>query len=136
MIPMLLLDEVEIDEELVEEEHVLRSHRLGEEKIAGFVDDKAALRQRIMHVLSTERYAYGIYGDDYGVELEQYQSQSFEFLEATIENTLSDALLQDEDITGISIISIEQLNFESALIVFDVYSPIGDIEGMEVTINA
>ena len=36
-------------------------------RIIGFVDNLDAVRQAIYHILMTERYAYLIYDDNYGI---------------------------------------------------------------------
>lgn len=106
----------------------------GNDTIAGFVDDIEAIKQSIYHILSIERYAYDIYDDDYGVELEQYIGQSFEYLQSTIQNTLEEALTQDERILAVEVINIEKINQDSALITFNAITQNNEIE-MEVTIN-
>lgn len=102
--------------------------------IAGFIDDKEAIKQSIYHILNTERYSLDIYDEDYGVELEQYIGESFEFLEATIEETLEEALTQDERITGVEIKDIEQLETDIVAVSFIVECDLGKIE-MEVNVN-
>ena len=106
----------------------------GNDTIAGFVDDIDAIKQSIFHILSIERYAYDIYDDDYGVELEQYIGKDFDYLEATIQETLEEALTQDERILGVEVTDIEQLNDDSVLITFNAITQNNEIE-MEVTIN-
>lgn len=103
-------------------------------EISGYVDKLDALKQTILHILSTERYAYPIYNDNYGIELEKYLGNSFNYLEATIENTLRDALLQDDRITEVMVTKINKESIDSALIIFDVYTNIGILE-MDVFIN-
>ena len=83
-----------------------KTYKLNKTQIAGKVDELEAIQQAIYHILSIERYAYLIYDDNYGVELEQYIGQSFEFLESTIENTLKEALKQDDRILNIKVTSI------------------------------
>lgn len=108
--------------------------RNGNDTIAGFVDDTEAIKQSIYHILSIERYAYDIYDDDYGVELEQYIGKDFDYLEATIQETLEEALTQDERILAVEVTNIEQLNDDSVLITFNATTQNNEIE-MEVTIN-
>ena len=68
------------------------TYKYNEYQIAGKVDDLEAIEQAIQHILSIERYAYLIYDDNYGVELEKYIGQDMSYLEATIEDTLKEAL--------------------------------------------
>ena len=68
------------------------TYKYSEFQITGKVDDLEAIEQSIYHILSLKRYAYLIYDDNYGVELQQYIGQDLSFLEATIEETLRDGL--------------------------------------------
>jgi len=104
------------------------------DRIAGFVDEKEAIKQAVYHILSIERYSCDIYDDNYGVELEQYIGNSFEFLSATIQNTLEEALTQDDRIVGVNINTIDKLSDDSVLINFTVIARNDEIE-MEATIN-
>ena len=82
----------------------------------------------------TERYAYLIYDDNYGIELEQYIGRGFDYLEATIEETLKEALLIDLRITNVIVTEIKKIKNDIAQIKFDVESIYGNLQ-MEVTIN-
>jgi len=73
--------------------------------IEGNVDGLAALRQTIRHILSTERYVYPIYNNNYGVELEQLKGKSMGYARAKITNIIKDALLQDGRIIKVDIIN-------------------------------
>ena len=108
--------------------------KLGNDRIIGFVDKLDAVKQAVYHILNTERYAYTIYDDNYGIELEQYIGKSFEYLEATIEETLKEALLQDLRITNILVTSIEKVSNDMASVKFDVQSIYGNLQ-MEVSVN-
>ena len=108
--------------------------RFEEDYIFGYVDGLQAVRQAVFHILMTERYAYpAIYDDNYGIELEQYIGGDFEFLKATIGQTLSDALTQDDRILSVSVLSVTQ-DGDSAHVIFQVESAEGSTE-MELDIN-
>ena len=104
------------------------------DRIAGFVDDIEAIKQAVYHILSIERYAYAIYDDNYGVELEQYIGQDFEYLSATIQETLNEALTQDDRIFGVEVTNVEKTDNNSALVEFNVLTRNDEIE-MEVIVN-
>ena len=104
------------------------------DRIIGFVDKLDAITQAVYHILSTERYAYIIYDNNYGIELEQYIGKGFDYLEATIEETLKEALLQDLRITNILVTSIEKVSNDIAKVKFDVQSIYGNLQ-MEVNIS-
>lgn len=104
------------------------------DRIAGFVDDIEAIKQAVYHILSIERYAYAIYDDNYGVELEQYIGQDFEYLSATIQETLNEALTQDDRIFGVEVTNVEKTDDNSALVEFNVLTRNDEIE-MEVIVD-
>ena len=96
--------------------------------ISGYVDGKSAIEQAIRHILSTERYAYVIYPDNYGMEFEKYIGKPFEYFEATIENDLKNALKQDDRISDVKVTNTQLLSIDSAMVEFDVYTTEGIIE--------
>ena len=104
------------------------------DRIAGFVDDIEAIKQAVYHILSIERYAYAIYDDNYGVELEQYIGQDFEYLSATIQETLNEALTQDDRIFDVEVTNVEKTDDNSALVEFNVLTRNDEIE-MEVIVD-
>jgi len=84
------------------------TYKYNEYQIAGKVDDLEAIEQAIQHILSVERYAYLIYDDNYGVEFEKYIGQDMSYLEATIEDTLKEALTQDDRIVDVQVTDIKE----------------------------
>lgn len=83
-----------------------KTYKTSETQIAGKTDNLEAIEQAVHHILGIERYAYLIYDDNYGVELEKYIGQDFSFLEATIEDTLREALTQDDRITDVKVTNV------------------------------
>lgn len=75
-----------------------RTYRLDIEnnRIAGMVDGIEAVRQAVFMVLSTERFAHFIYSGNYGMS--GWSSAGFGL---ELERWVSEALLQDDRITGI-----------------------------------
>lgn len=110
------------------------TYRLLDPQIVGNVDGIEAIKQAVFHILSTERYAYDIYSRNYGVELEKYIGRSFEYCETTIQNTLRDALYQDDRIQTVIVTNTERVDKSSLLVEFTVVSDNGTF-GMEVTVN-
>lgn len=95
------------------------TYRVGEKSIVGKVDGKESVQQAISHILSTERYSNPIYGDDYGAELNQYIGKDIGYITADIENTLNDALTQDDRITGVTVTDVSKSDEQpSACVVF------------------
>ena len=105
------------------------TYRMGESAIVGKITDRIeSVKQSILHVLSTERYSNPIYDDDYGVELEKYIGQDKGTVIADIENTLNEALTQDDRITKIKVNSItDGVESNSLVVEFTVYTIYGEI---------
>lgn len=110
------------------------THRLGEERITGFVDNIDAIKQAVRHILATERYAYEIYDDNYGVELQQFIGADFAYIEANMGRVIRDALMQDDRIVDVTINGIIQTDLNSVLIEFTVVAKLGTF-GAEVGIS-
>ena len=105
------------------------TYRIGESAIVGKITDRIeSVKQSILHILSTERYSNPIYDDNYGVELEKYIGQDKGTIIADIENTLNEALTQDDRITKIKVNSITDGTESNSLVVeFTVYTIYGEI---------
>ncbi len=112
-----------------------KTYKDRDDKIIGKTDSLNAVIQTIKHILNKERYAYVIYDDWYGMELEKYKGQSFEYLQAQIANDLTEALMQDDRITSVEVTTIEKVGIDSAHVVFNVYSTEGVIENQEMTVD-
>ena len=104
------------------------------DRIEGFVDGLDAIKQAIYHILMTERYAYLIYDNNYGVELEQYIGKDLDYIKATIEQTLKEALTYDLRINDVKVNSIDKVGHDKVLINFTAYTIYGDLV-LEVNIN-
>ena len=57
-----------------------------------------------------------------------------DYLEATIENTLEEALIQDERISGVTVLNIEKVGEDLVNIKFAVDTAVNEIQ-MEVNVN-
>ncbi len=68
----------------------------------------AAIEQRAYLLLHTERYDYLIYSWAYGVELMQLIGAPISYALPELKRVIYEALMQDEDITG-----IEDMEFET-----------------------
>lgn len=111
-----------------------KTYKLTSDSIGGFVDGKEAVQQAIYHILMIERYSNLIYDDTYGVELEQYIGKDLEYIEATIEDTLKEALMQDLRILDVIVTDIKKVKEDCVEIDFNAISTYGNIQ-MEVEIN-
>lgn len=105
------------------------TYRLGNKSVAGKIDKIDSIKQSIFHILSTERYSNPIYDDNYGVELEQYIGKDIGFVVAGIENTLREALCQDDRISDVQVNNIKiGEDGNSCFVEFTVFTIYGNIE--------
>lgn len=107
------------------------TYRLGNTTVAGKVDKLESIKQAVFHILSTERFSNPIYDDEYGAELEQYIGKDIGFIIASIENTLRDALCQDDRITDVQVNSVEKSSAQQGacvveFTVFTIYGTYND----------
>lgn len=112
-----------------------KTYRDTGKRIIGKIDGIEAVKQTVWHVLSKERYAYPIYPDSFGMELEKYPGNSFEYLQAAIQKDLSEALTQDDRIYNVTVTDITKTDIDSAEVTFDVYSTEGILKDQKVVIN-
>lgn len=104
------------------------TYRLGSTTVAGKIDKLESIKQAIYHILSTERYSSPIYDDNYGVELEQYIGKDIGYIQADIENTLKEALTQDDRITNVVVNDVKKSDKQknACVIEFTVYTIYGN----------
>lgn len=104
------------------------TYRLGNTTVAGKIDKLESIKQAVYHILSTERYSSPIYDDDYGVELEQYIGKDIGYIQADVENTLKEALTQDDRITNVVVNNVKKSDEQknACVIEFTVYTIYGN----------
>ena len=109
------------------ENQTSRTYKLDLEKkrIVGKIDNEDAILQLVLKILHTERYAYVIYSQNYGVELDRLIGQDYNFIMSDIERTMTDALLADDRILSITDFKTEQDTIDTMSVSFTVNSIIG-----------
>jgi Protein of unknown function (DUF2634) len=65
-------------------------------RIYSHIDGLEADAQFVLKTLNTERFAYAIYNDQYGVELETLLGQSPDYVKSVLEHRVRDALMADD----------------------------------------
>lgn len=103
-------------------------------RISGKVDGLEAIVQMAFKTLQTERYAYPIYNDNYGVGLEKYIGRDFSYVRADVGRAITEALMQDDRVKGVENMEIEQTGLNSVLVRFDIVS-INGRKTTEVVVN-
>lgn len=80
------------------------TYRIDFEKgtVSGVLDGIEALRQAVFCRLSTMRNAYDIYSDRYGIPMNDLIGQAAPLIFVSIANSLTETLLEDDRITGVS----------------------------------
>lgn len=107
------------------------TYRIGETQASGKISGLEAVKQAILCILSTERYSNPIYSDNYGVELEKYQDKDFNYISSTIENTLREALMQDDRVKDVFVneVKVNEKESNACDIEFTVITSYGEFEG-------
>ena len=84
-----------------------------------------------------KRQAYVIYSPDYGIEIEQYIAQDFDFIKSDIQRTVRECLANDGRITGMYDFNCELgEQLDSMLITFRLGTVDGAIDfSQEVTLQ-
>lgn len=75
---------------------------LTQKRIIGHVDGLEAISQAVHKLFLTERYAWEIYTQGYGVEFESLLGQPTDFVLAIFESRVRDAILIDDRIIGVA----------------------------------
>lgn len=106
------------------------TYRLGEKTVSGKINKLDSIKQAVYHILMTERFSNPIYDDNYGVELEQYLGKDFGFVLAGIQQTLQDALLQDDRITDVIVTDVSKSDKQTnaCVVTFTVNTIYGNLE--------
>lgn len=80
------------------------TYRIDFEKgtVSGVLDGIEALRQSVFCRLSTMRNTYDIYSDRYGIPMNNLIGQTAPLIFVSIANALTETLLDDDRITGVS----------------------------------
>jgi len=104
-----------------------RTYKIFNGRISGWIDELSAMKQAIEKVLSTERLAWEIYTDNYGVELENLIGEDFDLAVSEIERVVTEALTADDRIIELDNFDIKQEGRESLLVSFLVHTVFGDI---------
>lgn len=115
-----------MDEEL-EEQLPSRTYRIMNGHVAGWIDELEAMRQAVEKILTTERFAWSIYSDNYGVELQDLIGEDFDLIKSEIERVVSEALLADDRISSLDSFVLIQVSRTSLQFNFTATTIFGDI---------
>lgn len=115
--------------------HPSKTYQIRGNHIEGMIDGKDAVKQAVDLLLSTERFEFEIFSADYGIETRDLIGSRREFVQGDMERRISEALAEDDRITGISDFNIS-FDRENAIVTFTVKTVFGDIpEERSVTVG-
>ena len=121
-----------LNQELTKAEQPSLTHRLnlqeGDDRVRGRAEGLAAVRQAVYKIINTERYQHLIYSYNYGVELADLFGQPTSFVCPEIERRLTEALMQDERITGVGNFTFSQPTKGVLAASFVVQTVFGDLQ--------
>lgn len=100
-------------------------------RIIGYTDGQEAMKQAIYKVLNTERFEYGAYSNNYGVELNELIGMPMTYVLPEIKRCITEALTWDSRIN-----SVDGFEFETKMgkvhCTFTVHTIHGDIDAEKV----
>lgn len=96
-------------------------------RICGYVSGKEAIKQAILKIIDTKRYAFEIYNWTYGSELDELIGKDMKTTEIFAEVYIEDALLADDRIEKIEDFEIKK-GRDFMVIKFKAITVLGDIE--------
>ena len=93
-------------------------------RIQGNIKELEAVKQSIICMLETERYAYLIHTWQYGASIEQYIGQSYDYVTADIGREIKETLMTDDRIIDVYGFKFEQIG-ENLKVNFEVNTVYG-----------
>lgn len=120
------MDDEILDEELIEIPS--KTYKVSNGRIAGYVNELDAIRQAIEKMLTTERFAWNIYSEDYGSDVNDLIGEDFDLVNSELERLITEALAADERIVSIEDFTIIQTSSDSAVATFRVITVFGSLD--------
>lgn len=99
----------------------------GGSRIIGMCDGLEAMVQTYEKMFDTERFAYPIYDDQYGVEFEELLGQNIDYVIAELESRIRDALFSDDRTLEIMSLEITQTGKDSVLVIGNISTTEGTV---------
>lgn len=111
-----------------------KTYRVLNGRIAGFIDDLEAIAQTVDKILSTSRFQYLIYSDDYGSDFLDLIGEDKDLVYSEIERMTVEALSIDERITDVTVTEIIEVGRSEIKVLLTVTTVYGDLQvAQEVT---
>lgn len=97
-------------------------------RIAGYTDGQEAMKQAIYKILSTERFTYPVYSDNYGVELTELFGMPVSYVLPELKRYIREALEWDERIESVDSFGFEIAQRGKVHATFTAHTIFGDVE--------
>lgn len=102
----------------------------------GMIDEEEALRQAVIKIISTERYAHEIYSWDYGIELSDLIGKPMNYAMSEVKLRIEDALAADDRIEAVEDFQVARTGKNMVHVTFTVITAEGEtIEGIETEVE-
>ncbi|HIZ56035.1 MAG TPA: DUF2634 domain-containing protein [Firmicutes bacterium] len=124
------METVNLREQMMQKEPSNRTYRLNRDtgRISGMTDGLGAIEQAVYKVLMTERFAYPIYLQGYGIALSDLIGQNMQEVLSVLEDRITEALLSDDRITEVRDFEASYPETDSIHVSFTAVTPLGMIE--------
>ncbi|MCI8824710.1 MAG: DUF2634 domain-containing protein [Lachnospiraceae bacterium] len=111
------------------EEQPSKTYRmdLNGDSVRGFCDELEAVKQAVFRILSTERYQYIIYSENYGIETLDLYGEPVTWVCTELERRITEALTVDSRITEVTDFEYETGTKKMLHVSFTVYTVYGAI---------
>jgi len=111
------------------EEQPSKTYRmdLNGDSVRGFCDELEAVKQAIFRILSTERYQYIIYSENYGIETLDLYGEPVTWVCTELERRITEALTVDSRITEVTDFEYETGTKKMLHVSFTVHTVYGAI---------
>lgn len=104
-----------------------RTYKVVNGRVAGFIDGQDAMRQAIEKVLLTERFAFDIYSDSYGVEYTDLIGEHIDLAKAEVERLITEAIIVDDRVLSIENFKIVEETKTALTVNFEVSTVFGTL---------
>ncbi|WP_127849729.1 DUF2634 domain-containing protein [Lacticaseibacillus hulanensis] len=104
------------------------TYRIAGGHVRGNVDGQEAMRQAIGKILSTERFVWPIYTEQYGNDLIELIGKDMPYAETEVTRMLTEALEADDRVTDVDVTDIEAVSGDTLAVTATVTTIFGDLQ--------
>lgn len=108
-----------------------RTYRVLNGRVSGFIDGLEAVAQSVDKILSTSRFQYLIYSDDYGSDFLDLVGEDKDLVYSEVERMTLEALSIDDRITTVNVLGIDELTRSSIQVRLLIATIFGAIEAVQ-----